>query len=154
MLTWKLLFFSELTVLRLYQILKLRQDVFVLEQACLYADLDGLDQQALHILLISEEDDELLAYCRILPAGTSYAEVSIGRILVDVSARQQGFAKQLLNKAINFIWQEMQQPRIKISAQMHLQVFYESLGFEVTSDPYDEDGIEHIEMLLINESLL
>jgi len=153
MLSWEIKFFSELSALRLYQVLKLRQDVFVLEQQCLYADTDNLDQQALHFLLISEEDDDLVAYCRVLPAGTSYPEVAIGRVVVAPNARNKGFAKQLMQKAIHFIEDEMQAPAIKISAQSHLQHFYQSLGFIICSSPYDEDGIEHVEMTLINTLL-
>lgn len=153
MLSWEIKFFSELSALRLYQVLKLRQDVFVLEQQCLYADTDNLDQQALHFLLMSEEDDDLVAYCRVLPAGTSYPEVAIGRVVVAPNARNKGFAKQLMQKAIHFIEDEMQAPAIKISAQSHLQHFYQSLGFIICSSPYDEDGIEHVEMTLINTLL-
>ncbi|MBB1272348.1 GNAT family N-acetyltransferase [Psychromonas sp. SR45-3] len=153
MLSWEIKFFSELSALRLYQVLKLRQDVFVLEQQCLYADTDNLDQQALHFLLMSEEDDDLVAYCRVLPADTSYPEVSIGRVVVAPNARNKGFAKQLMQKAIHFIEDEMQASAIKISAQSHLQNFYQSLGFIICSSPYDEDGIEHVEMTLINTQL-
>jgi len=148
MLSWEVKFFSELSALRLYQVLKLRQDVFALEQQCLYADMDNLDQQSLHILLISEENDDLVAYCRVLPAGVSYPEVAIGRVVVAPNARNKGLAKQLMQKAIHFIEVEMQAPAIKISAQFHLRQFYQSLGFIATSDPYDEDGIEHIDMAL------
>lgn len=154
MFTWKMSFFSELTAFQLYQILTLRQDVFILEQTCLYADLDNLDQQALHLTLISEEDDQLLAYCRILPAGLVYPEVAIGRVVVAKSARKQGIAKQLMAKAITFVAEEMQQPVIKISAQIHLKALYESLGFVISSAPYDEDGIEHIAMTLIDKRLV
>ncbi|WP_413693348.1 GNAT family N-acetyltransferase [Psychromonas sp. KJ10-2] len=146
---WQFQLFSELSAHRLYQILKLRQDVFVLEQTCLYPDLDELDQQSAHVSLIDEEDDSLLAYCRVLPAGVVYDDVAIGRVVVNKQARNKGFAKQLMIKAINFVEHEMQAPAITISAQSHLKAFYQSLGFEVISAPYDEDGIEHITMRLI-----
>jgi len=145
---WEVSFFSELTAQRLYQILKLRQDVFVLEQTCLYADLDDLDQKSVHILLIDQEDDLLSAYCRILPAGLVFPEVAIGRVVVTKEARQQGLAKKLMLKAIDFVKQEMQLPAVTISAQLHLQSFYQSLGFVVTSEPYDEDGIMHVTMVM------
>lgn len=154
MLAWEIKFFSELSALRLYQMLKLRQDVFVLEQDCLFADMDDLDQKAIHILLISEEDDDLLAYCRILPAELIYPEVAIGRVVVSKAAREQGLAKKLMQKAIVFVEQEMQVPAIKISAQSHLQPFYHSLGFSASSELYDEDGIEHIEMILNNTNII
>ncbi|MDN2662063.1 GNAT family N-acetyltransferase [Psychromonas sp. 14N.309.X.WAT.B.A12] len=146
---WQFQLFSELSAQRLYQILKLRQDVFVLEQTCLYADLDELDQQSAHISLINEEDDSLLAYCRVLPAGVIYDDVAIGRVVVNQQARNKGIAKKLIEKTITFIETEMQASAITISAQSHLQRFYESLGFLVISEPYDEDGIEHITMRLI-----
>ncbi|WP_409439408.1 GNAT family N-acetyltransferase [Psychromonas sp. GE-S-Ul-11] len=146
---WQFQLFSELSAQRLYQILKLRQDVFVLEQTCLYADLDELDQQSAHISLINEEDDSLLAYCRVLPAGVIYDDVAIGRVVVNQQARNKGIAKKLMEKTITFIETEMQASAITISAQSHLQRFYESLGFLVISEPYDEDGIEHITMRLI-----
>lgn len=151
MLSWELKFFKELSAHRLYQVLKLRQDVFILEQQCLYADTDNLDLQAVHILLISEENDDLVAYCRIIPAGIIFQEVAVGRVAVSANARKSGLAKQLMHKAIDFIRDEMQAPAIKISAQSHLQNFYQSLGFIICSDPYDEDGIEHIDMKLIND---
>lgn len=145
---WEVCFFSELTALRLYQLLKLRQDVFVLEQTCLYADLDNFDQQSIHLLLIDEEEDQVIAYCRILPEGLICPEAAIGRVVVSKQTRNQGLAKKLMLKAIKFIEQEMQVPNIKISAQSHLQGFYRTLGFNVVSEPYDEDGIEHIDMIL------
>jgi len=148
---WEVCFFNELTALRLYQLLKLRQDVFVLEQTCLYADLDNLDQQSIHISLIDEEEDQVIAYCRILPEGLIYPEAAIGRVVVSTQTRNQGLAKKLMLKAIHFIEQEMQAPYIKISAQSHLKCFYSSLGFNVASAPYDEDGIEHIDMMLSTE---
>ncbi|MDA7745736.1 GNAT family N-acetyltransferase [Psychromonas sp.] len=149
-LTLNVNFFAELSVSRLYEILKLRQDVFLLEQSCLYADLDDLDQKALHILLISEEDDNLLAYCRILPAGTKFSDVSIGRLAVSDNERKKGYAKQVMQKAIDFIAEEMQASKVKISAQYYLYSFYESFGFKAVSEPFDEDGIKHIEMELTN----
>jgi len=154
MFAWEIKFFSELSALRLYQVLKLRQDVFVLEQTCLYPDLDNLDQKVIHVLLISEEDDDLVAYCRILPADLVSPDVAIGRVVVAEGSRNQGLAKKLMKKAIQFIDQEMQVPAIKISAQSHLQSFYQSLGFCVASEPFDEDGIEHIEMILHNTNII
>ena len=148
MLTWHIKFFKELTASQLYQILKLRQDVFIVEQTCLYADADNLDQKSLHAFLVSEEHDQIVAYCRILPAGLVCDDVAIGRVVVAADFRQQGLAKNLMEKAIHFIEQEMQPEAIKVSAQSHLQAFYQSLGFQVISSPYDEDGIEHIDMLL------
>ncbi|MEL0628955.1 GNAT family N-acetyltransferase [Psychromonas aquatilis] len=143
---WEIKFFSELSALRLYQILKLRQDVFVLEQTCLYPDLDNLDQQSVHLMLVDQEDDLVVGYCRILAAGVVYPEVAIGRVVVSELARKQGLARKLMLKAMDFIKQEMQVDAITISAQVHLQSFYQSLGFKPVSAPYDEDGIEHIKM--------
>ena len=103
MFAWEIKFFSELSAQRLYQILKLRQDVFVLEQTCLYPDLDNLDQKVIHVSLISEEDDDLVAYCRIIPADLVSPDVAIGRVVVAEGARSQGLAKKLIIKAIEFI---------------------------------------------------
>lgn len=152
-ITWKIKFFSELSGLELYQIAKLRQDVFVLEQDCLYSDLDNLDQKALHATLISEENDQLIAYCRILPAGLVNKEVIIGRVVVSETSRYKGHATNIMKRVLEFINDEMQAPEVKISAQKHLQSFYEKLNFKAVSEPYDEDGIEHIAMLLTNEIL-
>jgi len=115
----------------------------------LYADLDQLDQQSAHVSLIDEESDELLAYCRILPAGLIYEDVAIGRVVVSQGARNKGIAKKLMKKTIAFVESEMHASAITVSAQSHLQGFYQSLGFLVISEPYDEDGIEHITMRLI-----
>ena len=152
MFAWKVNLFSELSAGQLYQILKLRQDIFVLEQTCLYADLDNLDQKAVHISLISEEFDELVGYCRILPKNTVFPEVSIGRVIVAEGSRRQGLANKVMQKAIYFINTEMDEISIKISAQCHLQTFYKSLGFSPVSEVYDEDGIQHIDMLLENKT--
>lgn len=153
LITCNIKFFTELNASQLYQIIRLRQDVFIIEQSCLYADVDNLDQQALHVTLVYEEDNELVAYCRVLPAGTVYPEVTIGRVVVSQTARNNGLATKLMKRVLEFIAHEMQAPAVKISAQAHLQTFYESLNFNVVSAPYDEDGIEHLEMLLTNDIL-
>ena len=148
MFTWKIKFFAELTGEEVYQILKLRQDVFIVEQACRYLDTDNLDQKCLHAFFVSEEHDQVIAYCRILPEGLVSPHVAIGRVVVSPEFRQQGFANNMMTKAIEFIKQEMNPKAIKVSAQSHLNAFYASLGFENISQPFDEDGIEHIDMLL------
>lgn len=148
MLNWQIKTFYELSGSEVYKILKLRQDVFILEQQCLYSDADNIDQQAMHILLIDEVSQQLKAYCRLVPAGLIYQEAAIGRVVLASSQRRKGTAKLMLKKAIDCIQQYWQIADIRISAQYHLLELYQSVGFEIASAPYDEDGIEHIEMLL------
>lgn len=151
MLNWQIKTFSELSGLEVYQILKLRQDVFIIEQQCLYADADNIDQQAMHLLLIDEQSQQLGAYCRLLPAGLIYQEAAIGRVVIASSERNKGVAKLMLKKAIDYIQQDWERAGIKLSAQFHLVELYQDVGFSIASDPYDEDGIEHIEMLFKGE---
>jgi ElaA protein len=151
-LSWRIKFFAELTNFHLYQILKLRQDIFILEQNCLYADADNLDQKSLHAFFVSEEHDQVVAYCRILPAGLTSSDVAIGRVVVSDCFRRQGLATKMMKQTIAFIEQEMQPESVVVSAQSHLKYFYSALGFEEVSSPYDEDGIEHIDMRLTFKS--
>jgi len=148
MLTWKVKFFAELSGEDVYQILKLRQDVFIIEQACRYLDTDNLDQQCLHAFFVSEEHDRVIAYCRVLPEGLVSPHVAIGRVVVDPEFRRQGLAQKMMLQTIDFIKQEMHPDAIKVSAQSHLNHFYAGLGFNNISAPFEEDGIEHIDMLL------
>lgn len=137
--------FSELTTKELYEILKVRAEVFVVEQNCVYQDLDSKDEVSYHLFL--EDNSEIIAYLRILPKGISYPETSIGRVLTKATYRKNGLSKEIVQKAIEFIIDILEEKEIKISAQAYLQKFYKSFGFEPTSDIYLEDGIEHIEML-------
>ncbi len=145
-LRWQSYAFSELEVTELYSILALRQEVFILEQDCLYPDLDQLDQQSFH--LCAWRENELLAYARCLPPGLDYSESAIGRIVVSPRARGLKLGRLLVEKSISFNLAAWPDSDIRIGAQAHLQDFYHGLGFATDSDVYDEDGIPHVKMLL------
>ena len=143
----QLLTFTELTVDQLHQILQLRSQVFVLEQNCAYQDIDDLDQQALH-LIISEENQPIIAYARILsPAEYNNKYSSIGRVVVAESMRQQKLGRQLMQMAIEHAKRLFPKVPIEISAQTYLSKFYQSLGFVNTGHFYLENDIPHQEMI-------
>lgn len=141
---WNFNTFNELTAAGLYNILKLRVDVFVVEQDCPYPELDNLDQQCIHLTCV--EEGEIIAYSRLVPADAKYDIPSIGRVVVQPEARGRGLAKELLNKSIQFILTEWQAYEIQLQGQYYLKDFYESFGFNPISDVYDEDGIPHLDM--------
>ena len=144
---WQAVPFEELSVTELYELLALRQLVFVVEQACVYLDCDGKDPQATH-LLGRNDDGKLVAYARLFPAGTSFVEASIGRVITHPSVRRTGAGRKLMREAIARTRALFGAGPIHIGAQRYLEKFYGELGFEVASAPYDEDGIPHVEMLL------
>ncbi len=119
--------FDTLTINELYKILEVRCTVFVVEQTCIYQDVDGKDQDAYHVFMV--EDETITAYLRILKKGICYSEVSIGRVLVANSSRGRGLAKEIMLKAISYIEEELNEHTIRISAQEYLKGFYSSLGF-------------------------
>ncbi len=142
---WQIQSFSELSTSRLYQILQLRSEVFVVEQYCVYQDLDGLDDQAYH--LFAEENEQVIAYARIFKKGIKYTDsASIGRVIIERKFRKQGVGKILMLKAIDFLTEGQIESKISISAQSHLQNFYKDVGFEPVEHEYLEDGIPHIKM--------
>lgn len=143
---WSLKTFEQLSTHELYQILKARVDIFVVEQACAYEEIDNFDQQSAHLFLRSE--DKLVAYVRLVPKQTKFNEVSIGRVLVVKEFRGNGYAKAIMEKAINHIINEWKENVIKIQAQHYLINFYASLGFEQVTDVYLDDGLPHIDMIL------
>ena len=147
LMDWICKSFNELTVGELYAVLQLRNMVFVVEQNCIYQDADDKDQYSYH--LMCWDGHLLIAYTRILPAGISYAESSIGRVVVLPGARKNGAGKRLMEITIEKLLILFGRVPIKIGAQLYLKKFYESLGFQQCSDIYLEDGIQHIEMLLI-----
>ncbi len=137
--------FEELTPAELYEIIRERINVFIVEQNCIYHDCDGKDYKAWH--LQAREGSRLAGYLRILPPGVSYTEASIGRVLVAKDFRRRGLGRTLMNQAIDYILTEMKEKEIRISGQAYLEKFYTGLGFQRVSDVYLEDGIPHIEML-------
>lgn len=145
-MNWHYQSFETLTVPQLYALLQLRSKVFVVEQNCPYQDMDDKDQRAIHLWL-SGDEGQVLACCRLLPAGVSYPECSIGRVVTDPSIRKNGSGRLLMQQAIRYIETQWQQQQIRIGAQLYLKAFYESLGFVQSSDPYLEDNIPHIEMI-------
>lgn len=142
---WKLKKFDDLTSDELYGILKLRSEVFVVEQECVYQDLDDKDQLSYHLFL--ENDGETVAVSRIIPENVSYEEMSIGRVVVKENFRGQGLSKIMMKKAIDFIVDDLGKSEIRLSGQAYLVDFYENLGFKKVSDVYMEDNIEHFEFL-------
>ena len=142
---WQTVSFTELNNDELYTVLRLRQEIFVVEQDCIYQDLDGKDQQAIHMLCWS--GSELLAYQRCLQPGLSYAESSIGRILVATAGRGTGLGNELVSRGVNYNLKRWPTHAIRINAQAYLEAFYTRLGFTATGDEYEEDGIPHLQML-------
>lgn len=145
MMNWKIKSFDELTANELYEILRVRAEVFVVEQNCPYQDVDLKDKVSQHMFL--EENNEVAAYVRIIPKNVSYAEMSIGRVLVKETYRGKGLANEMMKKAIDYVVNHLGENKIRISAQAYLFDFYSSLGFKKQSDIYLEDGIEHMGML-------
>ena len=142
---WILKKFEELTTAELYAILKLRNEVFIVEQNCVYLDADGKDQQAWH--LMGTEDGELIAYTRILPPGISYLEPAIGRVVTSPPKRRSGLGKELMERSIEHCKHLFGNNPITLSAQVYLKKFYESFGFRGIGDEYLDDGIPHIKMI-------
>ncbi len=145
-MSWNIKKFDELTNIELYTILKERTDVFVVEQECPYPEVDGKDLHAVH--LFKEDKGVIAAYLRILPAGVSYQEASLGRVLVRREFRGQGLARELVQRGLDIIRSEWKETVVKIQAQEHLSEFYGSFGFEAVSEMYLEDGIPHVDMML------
>lgn len=142
---WKLKEFDDLTADELYEILRLRSEVFVVEQDCIYQDMDGKDKCAYHLFL--KDNDLVVAVSRILPENVSYEEPAIGRVIVKKSHRGEGIAKKMMIKAIDFIINDLNKKSIRLSGQAYLSDFYTDLGFRKVSDEYLEDGIPHFEFL-------
>ncbi len=145
-LNWICKSFSELSNNELYDILRLRSEVFVVEQNCVFLDMDEKDKKSWH--LFGSNEKEIAAYVRLLPPGLSYAEMSIGRVVTSPRARKSGAGRTLMLNAIAKCIELFGTQPIRIGAQLYLKKFYHSLGFEPSGDIYLEDGIEHIEMLM------
>ena len=141
--------FSELSTSELYEILKLRTEVFVVEQDCVYQDMDGEDCKAIHIL--GKEKNEIIAYTRIFKSGDYYDKPSIGRVVVKQKNRGEEKGKKIMKESINYIKRNMHEKQIILSAQKYLNKFYTDLGFKSEGEEYLEDGIPHQKMILYFE---
>ncbi|HNP23124.1 MAG TPA: GNAT family N-acetyltransferase [Panacibacter sp.] len=145
MIEWKCKKFEELSVHELYAIMRLRSEVFVLEQNCAYLDADNKDQECWHFA--GWHNNSPVAYVRLVPAGRSFKEPSIGRVVTSPAHRKGGHGRVLMQKAIELCLEKFGRQPIRIGAQLYLKNFYESLGFVQDSNMYLEDNIEHIEMV-------
>ncbi|WP_187262970.1 GNAT family N-acetyltransferase [Pontibacter beigongshangensis] len=137
--------FHTLTPHELYDLLRLRSEVFVVEQTCVFLDLDNKDQHCHHLLLY--QGDVLAATARLVPPGLYYPEISVGRIVTSPASRGTGLGKQLVATAIAECYRLFGPGPIRIGAQLYARRFYESFGFVQSGEVYDEDGIDHIEMI-------
>lgn len=151
-MTTKIIFslrrFEELSALELQEILKLRQDIFIIEQNCIYPDIDGKDTESYH-LCGHTIDGMLVCYSRLLPNGISYpGYASIGRVVCHRDFRKRGYARLLMEESVRQLRQFYPETPIKIGAQTYLKSFYNSLGFKELGQPYIEDGIPHLLMIL------
>jgi ElaA protein len=144
-IAWRFGAFGELTPREVHDLLRLRAEVFVVEQDCPFQDVDGVDPESWHLL--GRRADMLIAYCRLIPAGIKFAEPSIGRVVTAPALRGTGCGRELMREAMQrarTLWPGLP---IRIGAQQRLERFYEDFGFVKDSPPYDEDGIVHIEMV-------
>ena len=147
-MVWACKKFDALTPAELYEILRLRSEVFVVEQQCIFLDQDRKDADAHH--LMGWQGDTLAAYARLLPPGLMYPEMSIGRVVSSPAFRKTGAGRQLMEEAITGCRRLFGSGPIRIGAQLYLKNFYSSLGFNISGDEYLEDGIRHVEMTRIS----
>ncbi|MBQ6585309.1 MAG: GNAT family N-acetyltransferase [Coriobacteriales bacterium] len=145
--------FSELTTDELYALLRLRVAVFVVEQECAYQEVDGFDKQAIHVMLLDDSapadapvQERILAYCRVLPAGCTFEETSLGRVIA--TKRHRGYGSRVLEEGIRVAREMLHAPALTIEAQTYASGMYRKQGFVQTSDEFLEDGIPHIRMYL------
>ena len=150
---WRFGRFDELTPREVHDLFQARSEVFVVEQACVFQDIDGADPACWHLLGYGRtsrraaEEDQLLASCRLVPGGLKYAEPSIGRVVTVPAVRGTGLGRVLMREALRRTGRLWPGRAIRIGAQAHLERFYGEFGFTRASEPYDEDGIAHIQML-------
>ena len=142
---WEIKKFNELSLNQLYEITRSRYKVFIEEQKIICEEeLDGLDDKCIHVFL--EEEEKVVAYCGIVPKGMHYENISIGRVLVLKEFRRKGIAQEMLNKTVEYIKANFQENKIILSSQLYAKELYESVGFIVESDIYDEAEIPHVKM--------
>lgn len=144
---WKIRRFEALSLIELYNVLELRAEVFIVEQNCVYQDIDGKDGKALH--LIGEYEGETVAYARLFKPGDYFDECSIGRVVVKEKYRDRKWGHDLMREAIMAVYHYFSEEKITISAQLYLRRFYESHGFTAVGESYLEDDIPHIRMVNI-----
>jgi ElaA protein len=137
--------FNDLSKLELYKILKLRAEVFIVEQNCVYQDIDDKDQKAFHVILL--KDKCIIGYTRIFGPGDYFNEASIGRVVISEKERHNNYGSDLMKASIDVIYNQLHEKSIKISAQCYLENFYKALGFVSIGESYLEDGIPHIAMI-------
>ena len=137
--------FKDLTTKELYNLLQLRSEVFVVEQDCVYQDLDGKDEKALHI--IGKKDNKIVAYTRVFKPGDYFTEASIGRVVVSKEERQHKYGYDIMKASIKAVKDYFNETKIKLSAQTYLKQFYNNLGFKEKGEEYLEDGIPHVAMV-------
>lgn len=145
MLEIKVKSFTELSIQELYDVLQLRSEVFVVEQDCVYQDIDGKDQNALHV--VGYKNGKVIAYTRLFPPGAYFEYASIGRVVVAKKERQHNYGFDIMNASISAIQKHYKEAKIKISAQVYLKRFYNNLEFFEVGETYLEDGIPHIGMI-------
>ncbi|WP_430459910.1 GNAT family N-acetyltransferase [Thalassolituus sp. LLYu03] len=136
---------EDLSTLELFAIIKARESVFIVEQQCPYQETDDMDLHAWHLEV--SVDNQLAAYARVVDPGIKYEQPSIGRVMTISEFRKLKIGRSLMTEAIRFTEEKHPQMGIKIGAQVYLQKFYESFGFTAVTEPYDEDGIPHIDMI-------
>jgi ElaA protein len=148
---WKLATFDSLTAAELYALLQLRTEVFVMEQNCVFQDMDGADDQAVHLLgtqrAAGQDGEQLVAYARLFPAGVKFVEASIGRVVTSPTTRGLGLGHTLIARAVSSVHTLWGLQPIRIGAQARLKSYYSKHGFVDMGLPYVEDGIDHLEML-------
>ncbi|MEN1784013.1 MAG: GNAT family N-acetyltransferase [Bacteroidota bacterium] len=137
--------YDQLSKIELYGLLELRNAVFIVEQECVYQDLDGKDHMAVHVL--GKVQNKLVAYLRIFKAGDYFENAAIGRMVVAQKYRGKGISATMMHSAMNYINKKMNSPKIEMSAQTYLKAFYQRLGFKTVGQPYLEDDIPHIKMI-------
>lgn len=145
MINWHFKSFNKLTSRELYEIIRLRLEVFVVEQDAPYQDCDRKDYESFH--LFGTLKGEIVAYCRLIPAGINYKEPCLGRVVTSPKVRREGYGRVAVFMGLEAMKTQFGTSECRISAQLYLKEFYESFGFEKVSDMYLEDGLPHIEML-------
>ena len=146
-MNWKIKRFYDLTLDELYEICKVRYEVFVCEQKIYQEnDFDDVDKKVFHIFL--EDEGKIVAYARLIPSGITYDTAAIGRVLVLNEYRRKGIASELMKRSIEFIQKELKENKITLSAQLYAKDLYEKVGFKVISDVYEEVDIPHVKMIL------